>query len=49
MKMSLRTDKMSLKNGNLNRRKKDRTLMNLITIIVKAREDSEYSIKYTTS
>ena len=49
MKMSLRTDKMSLKNGNLNRRKKDRTLMNLIKIIVKAREDSEYLIKYTTS
>jgi len=47
--MNLKIDKMSLKNGNLNRRKKDKTLMKLIKTIVKAKEDLEYLIKYIIS
>jgi hypothetical protein len=47
--MSLKIDKMNLKNGNLNRRKKDKTLMKLIKTIVKAKEDLEYLIKYIIS
>jgi len=47
--MSLKIDKMSLKNGNLNRRKKDKTLMKPIKTTVKAKEDLEYLIKYIIS
>jgi hypothetical protein len=49
MKRSLRIDRMNSKNGSLNRRKKDKTIMNQIKTIVKTKEDLVFLIKYTTS